>query len=153
MANSDKNIIQIIAENLDCGNDCYYNPETNEIVTIPNFSHISDEEEFKEIFRMDLARVNERKADFTKFEVLENFESFKIMERFVAQMSDQQFKSELENTLRNKKPFQNFKYSIDNSDLRQKWFDFKLSKLEKIVENQLNQGKASAQQRTELKNK
>jgi hypothetical protein len=147
MANSNKNIIQVIAENLDCGNDCYYNPETNEIVTIPNFSQISDEEEFKEIFRVDLAKVNERKADFIKFEVLENFESFKIMERFVEQMNDQQFKSELENTLRNKKPFQNFKYSIENSILRQNWFDFKQSELEKMVENQLDRGKASAQHR------
>lgn len=147
MANSDKNIIQVIAENLDCGNDCYYNPETNEIVTIPNFSHISDEEEFKEIFRVDLAKGNKRKADFIKFEVLESFESFKIMERFVEQMNDQQFKSELENTLRNKKPFQNFKYSIENSVLRQNWFDFKQSELEKMVENQLDRGKASAQHR------
>ena len=147
MANSNKNIIQVIAENLDCGNDCYYNPETNEIVTIPNFSQISDEEEFKEIFRVDLAKVNERKADFIKFEVLENFESFKIMERFVEQMNDQQLKSELENTLRNKKPFQKFKYSIENSILRQNWFDFKQSELEKMVENQLDRGKASAQHR------
>ncbi len=148
MANSDKNIIQEISENLDSGNDCYYNPKTNEIVSIPNFSHISDEEEFEEIFQVDLTKVNEPKADFIKFEVLESFESFKIMERFVEQMTDQQFKSELENALRRKKPFQNFKYSIENSDLREEWFDFKLSEIEKIVESQLIRGKANAQHRS-----
>jgi len=138
MANSNKNIIKEIAENLDCGFNCYYNSNTNEIVTIPNFSNISDEEEFKEIIHEGLEKVNKQKADFIKFEVLESFESFKIMERFVEQISDHQFKSELKNNLQKKKPFQNFKYLIDNSDYRQKWFDFKQIELEKIVEKQLN---------------
>lgn len=147
MGNYQKNIIKEIVENLDCGNDCYYNLKTNEIITIPNFSHTSDEEEFNEVFRADLLKIEERKAEFMKFEILESFESFKIMERFVEQMTDQKFQSELENILRKKKPFQNFKHSIDHSDLRQEWFSFKQSELEKIVENQLNNGKASAQQR------
>ena len=146
MDNSKSNIIKEIAQELDCGNDCYYNSKTNEIVAIPNFSQISDEEEFKEIFRADLEKVNNRKTDFIEFEVLKNLESFKIMERFVEQMTDQQFKLELENILQNKKPYQNFKQIIDNSDYRQKWFDFKQTELETIVENQLNSGIASAQQ-------
>jgi len=147
MDNSRQNIIKEIAQELDCGNDCYYNLKTNKIVGIPNFSQISDEEEFKDIFRADLELVNKQKADFIKFEVLESLESFKIMERFVEQMTDQQFKSELENILQKKKPFQNFKHIIDNSDYRQKWFHFKQTELERTVENQLNSGIASAQQR------
>ena len=111
-----KNIIKEIAENLDCGFNCYYNSNTSEIVTIPNFSDIADEEEFKEIIQEALEKINKQKAGFVKFEVLESFESFKIMERFVEQISDQQFKSELENILQKKKPFQNFKYLLDNSD-------------------------------------
>jgi len=138
MANSNKNIIKEIAENLDCGFICYYNSNTNEIVTIPNFSNISDKEEFKEIIQEDLETVNKQKMDFVKFEVLESFESFKIMEQFVEQISDKQFKLELGNILQKKKPFQNFKYLIDNSDYRQKWYDFKQRELERIVENQLN---------------
>jgi hypothetical protein len=146
MDNSLKNIIKEIAENLDCGNNCYYNSKTNEILTIPNFENTSDEQELKEFFRDDLNKISEHKADFIKFEVLESFESFKIMERFSEQMSDQNFKSKLKNVLENKKPFQNFKNSIDNSDFRQEWFDFKENELEKIVEIQLNRRKASAQQ-------
>jgi len=138
MDNSNKNIFKEIAENLDCGFNCYYNSKTNEIVTIPNFSNISDEEEFKEIIQESLEKVNKQKTDFIKIEVLESFESFKIMERFVEKIPDQQFKSELENILKKKKPFQNFKYLIDNSDYRQNWFDFKQRELERIVENQLN---------------
>lgn len=137
MDNSKQNIIREIAQELDCGNDCYYNSKNNEIVAIPSFSQISDEEEFKEIFSKDLEKINQKKADFIKIETLESFESFKIMERFVEQLSEQNFKSELRDILLKKKPFQNFKHKIDHSDFRQSWFDFKQSELEKTVENQL----------------
>ncbi len=146
MDNSQKNIVKEIAENLDCGNNCYYNSKTNEIVTIPNFSNTSDEQELKEFFRDDLNKINNQKADFIKFEVLESFESFKIMERFSEQMTDEKFKLKLRDILEKKKPFQNFKNTIDQSDFRQEWFDFKQNELKKIVESQLERGKASAQQ-------
>ena len=146
MDNSRQNIIKKIAQELDCGFDCYYNSKTNEIVTIPNFSHIADEDDFKEAFRADLEKVKKHQADFMKIEVLQSFENFKIMELFVEQLPDKKLQSELENVLANKKPFQNFKHKIDLSDFRQNWFDFKQSELEKIVKNQLDNGKASAQQ-------
>tara|TARA_R110000765_G_scaffold425019_2_gene537011 strand:- start:27 stop:473 length:447 start_codon:yes stop_codon:yes gene_type:complete len=146
MDNSQKNIVKEIAENLDCGNNCYYNSKTNEIVTIPNFSNTSDEQELKEFFQDDLNKINNQKADFIKFEVLESFESFKIMERFSEQMTDEKFKLKLRDILDRKKPFQNFKNAIDQSDFRQEWFDFKQNELEKIVKSQLERGKASAQQ-------
>jgi hypothetical protein len=145
--NSRQNIIKKIAQELDCGFDCYYNSKTNEIVTIPNFSHIADEDDFKEAFRADLEKVKKHQADFMKIKVLQSFENFKIMELFVEQLPDKKIQSELENVLANKKPFQNFKHKIDLSDFRQNWFDFKQSELEKIVKNQMDNGKASAQQR------
>ena len=141
MENIKSNIIKEIAQELDCGNDCYYNTKTDEIIAIPNFSINSDDEAFMECFGADLKKVKKNKTDIIKIEVLESFESFKIMERFTDQISDSQFKTELENILRNKKPFQNFKNRIDNSDKRQNWFDFKQNELEKIVETQLNRGK------------
>jgi len=139
--NSRKNIIKEIAQELDCGFDCYYNFQTNEIVTIPNFSHIADEDNFKEAFRADLEKVEKHQVDFIKIEVLQSFESFKIMEQFVEQLPDQKLQLELENILANKKPFQSFKYKIEHSDFRQNWFDFKQSELEKRVETELNNGK------------
>ena len=145
MENSKSEIIREIAQELDCGSDCYYNPKTDEIVSIPNFGQISDEDEFRDAFREELKKVTKNKSEFIKIEVLESFESFKIMERFVSQIVDKQFQAELENIIERKKPFQNFKNRIDNSDYRQKWFDFKKIELEKIVETQLNRGKASAQ--------
>jgi hypothetical protein len=138
MNSSKSKIIKEIAQELDCGKNCYYNAKTNEIVAIPDFSEISHEEEFKEAFKEELEKVENQQADFIKFEVLKSFESFKIMERFIEQMADQKLKAELEFVLVSNKPFQNFKRTIDHSDSRKDWFDFKQSELEKIVENQLN---------------
>ena len=135
------NIIKEIAQELDCGFDCYYNSKTDEIISIPSLSQFSDEEDFKEAFSESLEKVEKHKTDFIKFETLESFESFKIMELFVEQLSDQHFKSELENILANKKPFQNFKHKVDHSDFRQNWFEFKQKELEKRVENELESGK------------
>ena len=147
MGKTEEHIIQNIAQELDSGFDCYYNYKTDEIVSIPNFSQFSDEEDFKEAFSDSLEKVEKNKMDFIKVETLESFESFKIMERFVFQIEDKRFQAELENILERKKPFQNFKNRIDNSDFRQNWFDFKKIELEKIVRIQLNRGKASAQHR------
>ena len=135
------NIIKEIAQELDCGFDCYYNIKTDEIVSIPNFSQFSDEDDFKVAFSDSLEKVEKHKTDFIKIETLESFESFKIMELFVEQLSDQNLKSELENALTNKKPFQSFKHKIDHSDFGQNWFDFKQKELEKRVENELERGK------------
>ena len=147
MENPKSNIIKEIAQELDCGNDTYYNPKTNEIITIPNFGEMMDEDEFRDAFGAEMKKVTKNKADFIKIEVLESFQTFKIMEHFIVQIADKKFQSELENILERKKPFQNFKNRIDDSDYRQKWFDFKQNELEKIVETQLNRGKASAQHR------
>jgi hypothetical protein len=137
MDNSRKSVVREIAQELDCGNECYYNMKTNEIIAIPDFSQISDEEEFKEIFREQLEKINQKKENFIKINILDSFESFKIMERFIAQLNDQNLKLELQDVLQQKKPFQNFKHKIDQSNFRQFWFDFKQNELEKIVENQL----------------
>ena len=146
MENSKSKIIKDIAQELDCGNDCYYNSKTDEIIAIPNFSNISDEEEFLECFKEELNKVKKNKAELIKIEVIESFESFKIMERFIDQLTDRHFKLELEIILQNKKPFQNFKRAIDNSNFRQEWFNFKKIELEKIVEKLLNNKIDSAKQ-------
>lgn len=137
MENSKAKIIKEIAQELDCGNECYYNPKTAEIIAIPNFSNFPEEEEFRKIFKTELKTVKKNKADLIKIKSLESFENYKIMEQFIDQITDKQFKSELLNTLQKKKPFMNFKHLIDNSVFRQEWFDFKKIELERIVENQL----------------
>ncbi len=137
MDNAKQHIIKKIAQELDCGFDCYYNTQTNEIIALPNFNQISDEDVFQEAFGDDLKKVTKNKA-FTKIAALESFEFFKIMECFVSQIDNKLFQEELKTVLEQKKPFQNFKTKIDNSEYRQLWFDFKTLELEKIVETRIN---------------
>ena len=59
MENSKSKIIKEIAQKLDCGFDCYYNPTTDEIVTIPNFGEMMDEDEFRDAFGAELKKVKE----------------------------------------------------------------------------------------------
>lgn len=137
MDNTKQNIIKNIAQELDSGFDCYYNPKTDEIIAIPNFSEFWDEENFKEAFSESLEKVEKQKTYFLKFKTLESFESFKIMELFVEQLPDKNLKLEFENILANRKPFQNFKHKVDCSDFRQNWFDFKQQEIEKKVQKEL----------------
>ena len=145
MDNIEQNIIKNIAQELDCGFDCYLNVKTNEVIAIPGISYISDLDDFEEAFEEDFTPMENNKTDFIKFDVLESFESFKIMELFVHQLTDQNLKAELGNILENKKPFQNFKNKIDQSHFRQDWFDFKQKEIEKKVATELKISKARAQ--------
>ncbi|MGB5981531.1 MAG: UPF0158 family protein [Nonlabens sp.] len=133
MENSRSEIIRKIAEEIDCGYNCHYNPKNDEIITIPNFEQDFIENEFKDNFSEKLKKVKQNKAQFIKIEVLESYESFKIMEQFADQVDDEQLSTELKKVLERKKPFQNFKFIVDNSDYRQNWFDFKQAQLEEIV--------------------
>ena len=75
--------------------------------------------------------------NFLEVEPLESNESFRIMEAFAENLEDHHFQNKLVNTLRNRKPFANFKFAIDNSPYRQQWFGFKKKWLENYVKELL----------------
>ena len=135
MNKPDQNIIKEIAQELDCGNECYFNQKTNELICLPNADLMAEagEDYYKEIFQEDFKKIESQKKDLMKFEVLESFESFKIMEDFKNQVKDDEFEKKLDQALNRRKPFQNFKNLIDNSEYREKWFQFKQKEIEKIV--------------------
>ncbi|CAM4254002.1 UPF0158 family protein [Gillisia hiemivivida] len=65
------------------------------------------------------------------------------MENFKDELTDNHFKEKLNEALTNRKPFQNFKYLIDNSEYRESWFGFKQKEIEKIVVETINRNNAS----------
>lgn len=134
----ESNIIKSIAQELDCGFDCFYNIKTKEVISIPNFGKMMDEGDFRDAFSAELEKVNQCKNDFIKFEALDSFESFKIMERFVTTLTDKNIQLELQRVLANKKPFENFNKIMDHSEYRIDWFDFKKHELVKRVKTQLD---------------
>ena len=51
--------------------------------------------------------------------------SFQVMEGFAESVRDKHIRAKLIQALEGKKPFANFKWVIDNSPVRQAWFDFR----------------------------
>lgn len=145
MNKPDQNIINEIAQELDCGNECYFNQKTNELIYLPNADLMATagEDYYKEMFQDDLKKIKSQKKDLIKFEVLESFESYKIMEDFKNQVEEDEFKEKLDKALNKRKPFQNFKNLIDNSEYREKWFEFKHREIEKIVIKTIERKNAS----------
>jgi hypothetical protein len=62
---------------------------------------------------------------FLPIEHSNSSKAFEVMEAFIETVKDSKLRSQLINALQRKKPFANFKYTIDNSPLRQEWFQFK----------------------------
>ena len=116
--------IEEIADNLDCGMRCFYNLKTGEIKTLLNFDSWTgaDEEPWEEESR----EVEDNWVDYFEFVGFESYESFQIMADFAEGVDNTGLQNKLINALNRPKPFQNFKWQIDNSgEYRQQWFDFK----------------------------
>ncbi len=127
------NLINDIAQNIDCGYDCFYFPASGEVVLIPSLSQHADESEMREHFSKESEKIKNHSGEYIKFEPLPSYESFRIMEGFTVQIGDDNFRNRLEEALVDRKPFRNFKYLIDNSDYRQAWLDYKQDQLEAHV--------------------
>lgn len=134
MNTEQKELIYKIAQELDCGMDCYYNVATKELISVPGEGYeMSMDFEMEEFFEEDLERVKEQEEDFIFIEAPDSRTSFAIMESFVDQIDDSRFSHQLQTLLQNKYPFRNFKAKVEGSAYRQAWFDFKQKALERHV--------------------
>jgi len=137
MTDLKKSIIIEIAQEIDCGSDCYFNVKTNEIIAIPNASNFPDYDVFEDAFANDIEKVSANASEYIKIEPFKSTQSFNIMERFAETLPATDLKTELTSILESKKPFQKFKSKIDHSEYRSQWFNFKSAALEEIVAKQL----------------
>ncbi|WP_445711844.1 UPF0158 family protein [Flavobacterium sp.] len=129
--------INEIAENLHCGLKCFWNVKTNALIFMPNDENGYVEWEFWE---EQTAQLIKEAKDFKEIEKPSSTDSFTMMEDFVAtRVSDVILKKELENILSSKKPFGHFKQQIENSNLREEWFQFKNNWFKEWVQKQINQ--------------
>lgn len=129
-----REIMKKIAESIDCGLVCFFNPDTLEIEEVP-LEFINDPEEYESITG-EAWDETFKHAGWEKCITVnppESFESFKIMEQFIDEIEDNNLQSRLVHALRNRKPFANFKNIIENSKYREAWFSFKQLKLELLV--------------------
>ena len=132
--------IEEIADNLDCGMSCFYNLKTGELKTVLNFDSWigADEEPWMEEYK----EIDDNRADYFEFEGLESHDSFKIMVDFTEGVDDTRLRNNLIDALNRPKPFQNFKWQIDNSGVyRQQWFDFKKLRYIQWIKEQIDLNK------------
>ena len=127
-----KQMIKEIAEHNDCGMNAFVNKESYKIIYIPNELNydLADSEEF---YENELKEIDENYHLMLKIEPPSSNESFVIMEKFVDKIHEKNLRTALINALNRRKPFANFKYLIDNSDVREDWFKHKTDELEKRV--------------------
>jgi DNA-binding ferritin-like protein (Dps family) len=127
--------VKKIADSINTGFVCFLKTETLEIDEIP-YELFSDSYMYKMNTGFTLKDFKPKYTHWKKYITIEPLvpnESFKIMEKFVHQLDNSRVRTQLIHALNNRKPFANFKYIIDNSEIRQDWFDFKDKKLQEYV--------------------
>ena len=132
-------IISDIAEETGMGMVCFLNLDTLETESVPGASYGSYEcgdfdEYYQEVYR------KEHWENCVRIDPPKPGESFGIVERFILDCipDDAGIKKRLWKAVSERKPFRNFKYVIDGSEYRQKWFDFRRIQLERLVTDYLN---------------
>ena len=128
-----------IAGSIDAGLVCFLNTNTLQIDELPK-ELVASPAMYKMETGMSIKDFKPKYTRWKKYitiEPLESNESFKIMEKFVDQLDNSKLRKRLVYALNNRKPFANFKNIIDNSDIRQDWFDFKDEKLQEYVKSMI----------------
>jgi Uncharacterised protein family (UPF0158) len=129
--------INEIAQELDCGMKCFYHIATGDIESYPDElkGHAGFEEEF---WKDTIKKVTKNYRQYISFEGMESHESFRLMETFIGSINDEKTRMYFEETIQRKKPFQQFKFCLqEHADFQQQWYQFKNEQLEKWVKDQL----------------
>jgi len=133
------NAVKEIAGSIDAGLVCFLNTNTLQIDELPK-ELVSSPSMYKMETGFSMKDFKPKYTSWKKYitiEPLESNESFKIMEKFVNQIENSILKERLVYALYNGRPFANFKKIIDNSEIRQDWFDFKDKKLQEYVKSMI----------------
>lgn len=89
--------IKEIAENLDCGNICYYNLKTGEIKTLTDFSSYGETD--MEIWEESINEIEQSIDDYFVFERFQSYQSYEIMADFAETVEDINLQKKLFNAL------------------------------------------------------
>ena len=130
-----KDIIKDIVAEIDCESTCFYHPETEGFIAIPNFVLNSEEEAMKAAFKPELDKIAEDEKELVKIEGLSDSDTYGLMEEFIGTFEKGDFKNDLLKSLEDKHPLEAFNQAIRSSEFRQSWFNFKQGALEKKVKN------------------
>ncbi len=121
-------LINDIAQDLDTGLCVFVHRKTLETISYPNPDEYSEDE--MEAWQEDIDKVENNADDYFEVRRWQGFDMHDIMSDFVEEIVVQPvLKARLTEALQGRKPFQNFKFLIDNSgDIRESWFSYKLQR-------------------------
>lgn len=131
-----KEMINEIAQFLDAGQICYVHKDSKDIKAIIDTNNWAEAD--LELWDEDIKEVENNADQYWRIEPMRSGEAFGIMEKFAQQVDNDKLSEQLFRALNKRKPFQNFKFIIDNSgDYREQWFAFKQKLYEEYVVNEL----------------
>lgn len=136
MATLDKQKINEIAEQLDCGFRAFCHKTTGELIFIIDTSKFptADLDEFEE--ENDLVETN--RDEYVEIDAMSSSDSYRVMVDFAEQLTNLPLQDALFRALNKRGLFREFKFVIDNSgDFRQQWFDFRHQRAVEWVTGQL----------------
>lgn len=127
--------IQSISQDLDMGMNVYIHKTTKTIIVLPNFDNHYDD---TGLWDADIKKVKKDIKNYYKLEKPRSNHGFQIMADFAESLPESAaIKSRLFKILHKSKPFANFKNEIDNSEWREKWFEFKDNVMVNWVKNEI----------------
>jgi len=147
--------ISSLAEELMDDLDLYINTDTEEIKLIMNLDKcIIDTDPWEE----ELAEVEKNWKNHIVITRMSSRDSFKIMEDFVEEVNNPQLQEELVDALNGKKPFRNFKDTInEDEEIRQQWFKHEAKRQEEYLKyclrNKLEEAIFEPDEKIDLKGK
>jgi hypothetical protein len=131
----EENKLREIAQELESGFCVYLHKVNCELIALPDEDRFSDMD--TDFFREDMKKIKSHKSKYLKFVPMSSRDSFRMMEAFINEVTDNELQERLALTLRRKSPFANFNAEIDESGpFREKWFQFKTLKYFEWVKEQ-----------------
>ena len=132
-----------LADMLDVGYKCFINKRASEFIFLVgdeyDYVDFDDDDNIDDEIAQDWKKIKSDPDDYHEIEKMSSREAFSIMEDFVNVVDSGNLQEKLISALSGKKPFQRFKYAIDDSgDYRQKWFDFKSEKMQEWVKAEID---------------
>lgn len=113
-----------IIDLLDDGEIVYLHRQTKEILSYPDPQRWS-ENQYIDLIEEVKARAEAEPDMFVVIDPPDPRDGYHIMEDFIFTVEDEQLRDRLLEALNSKKPFRYFRATVEDSPLRDTWYDFK----------------------------
>jgi hypothetical protein len=128
------NQINSIAQELEVGMKVFVNKKTLEYRSILDYEDMTD----TELWNEEIEKIEREWTDYIVIEKMDSYNASKIMEGFLDEINDINFKEDLARILNRKSPFANFKIVIESSKYRKIWFEYRTKRYEEYVKDHLD---------------